>query len=89
LPLPIIERAWQVLEDLENENQTSIPQPDTSQLSLFQPITTAAREPADPTPNRIVDELESTDLNSMTPLQALNFLQKLQETARESRTESA
>lgn len=75
LPLPVVERAWAVLSQLE-----SIPKdraPDPAQLELFVRTPKPRPEPAPLHP--LISELKTTDVNAMTPLQALNFLAKLKE----------
>ena len=44
----------------------------TVQLTIFTPLS-----------QRIVDQIQSLDLNSLTPMQALNLLQELQQEVRE------
>jgi DNA mismatch repair protein MutS len=68
LPLPVIERARQVLLKHErSEKKTVAEESDASlQLTMFTPLS-----------QRILDRLEQTDINSLTPLQALNLLEEL------------
>jgi len=63
IPLPVIQRARQLLTQLESQSKDQsfvldIPQ----QMDLF------------PETNPILKELENLDLNSLTPLDALNQL---------------
>jgi DNA mismatch repair protein MutS len=44
----------------------STPQEQTMQMTIFTPLS-----------QRIVDRLQQTDVNSLTPLQALNLLEEL------------
>ena len=80
LPGGVINRAWEVLQDLENgasetraptrsRRRTKTPPPE--QLSLLQ-VTPAALE-----------DLLNMDIASMTPLEAINKLYELQERARD------
>ena len=82
LPIPIIERAWQLLETLEKKfpgtHMTEVP----NQLSLF------SSEPRQEDPklkekNQIINELQNANPDSMTPLQALTFLSSIQERVRD------
>ena len=98
LPAPVIERSWAILEELENGKKSGIATPShPDQMGLFEFATLARTQAAalpevpapvlEPTPTPApawVLELESTPIDSMTPLQALNFLARLQETARGS-----
>ncbi len=78
LPKPVIRRAEEILENLEQEVQGSpagaVPRRVThvQQLSLF------------PGSHPVLDELQELDLPSMSPLEAINKLYELQEKARES-----
>ena len=94
LPRPVIQRAWNVLEDLERHSPHA--ESDASeQLSLFggfgeqaeSPSTAAAPPVIEPHP--VILELEGANLNEMTPLQALNLLAKLREMSLESSAGSA
>ena len=80
LPSGVINRAWDVLRDLENgaldgsravagRRRTRAPAPE--QLSLLGPT------------SLVLEELSSLDLASMTPLEAINKLYELQEKARD------
>ena len=77
LPLDVIERAREVLKDHEQiENRASAllspardsNAPPPAQLTIFTPLT-----------QKIVDRLRDADLNSLTPLQALNLLHELKQ----------
>ena len=68
LPMSVIERARQVLRQHEQSEKRNVAQEiDTPlQLTMFTPLS-----------QRILDRLEQTDTNSLTPLQALNLLEEL------------
>ncbi|MFL5815878.1 MAG: DNA mismatch repair protein MutS [Bdellovibrionia bacterium] len=93
LPRPVIDRAWKVLDELENGNA----HPQAAQLSLFDLAAQAEpeQEPqieTQPEPKKeeelerlaILEDLKNLNLNAMTPLQALNELARLQDKYRES-----
>jgi len=68
LPASVIERARAVLRQHEQIEKQSIPTATPSiQMTLYTPLS-----------QRIVDRLQSTDVNSLTPVQALNLLEELQ-----------
>ena len=72
LPAPVVARAWQVLQLLEAghhvAHQPAPPPPDAAQLGLFiAPGTGAA-------PHPLLDELDRLDVNTLSPLEALNRL---------------
>ena len=71
LPATVIERARHVLRQHEKQERQSV-QIETAaepmQLTIFTPLS-----------QRIVDRIEATDVNSLTPLQALNLLEELQQ----------
>jgi len=74
LPSVVIERAKRVLKQHEKAERQSV-QVETSeplQLTIFTPLS-----------QRIVDRIEATDVNSLTPLQALNLLEELQQELKE------
>ncbi len=76
IPLDVIERAREVLKDHEqtarDASKLLTPQDDSApspaQLTIFTPLS-----------QRIVDRLHEADLNSLTPLQALNLLNELKQ----------
>jgi DNA mismatch repair protein MutS len=78
MPKPVIHRADEVLEELESNGGASSSKPAKKQhreeavpqLSLF------GQKP------EVVEELEKLDINSLTPLEALNKLYELQKKAR-------
>ena len=71
LPSAVIERAKHVLRQHEKQERQSV-QVETAaepmQMTIFTPLS-----------QRIVDRIEATDVNSLTPLQALNLLEELQQ----------
>ncbi len=71
LPAVVIERAKHVLRLHEKQERHSVQvetAPDPIQMTIFTPLS-----------QRIVDRIEATDVNSLTPLQALNLLEELQQ----------
>ncbi len=78
LPPAVIERARHVLRQHEKQERQSV-QTETAvepmQLTIFTPLS-----------QRIVDRIEAVDVNSLTPLQALNLLEELQQELREKGT---
>jgi DNA mismatch repair protein MutS len=68
LPTPVVARAWQVLALLEAGHHVvrqTPPSPDASQLGLFAPP---------PAPHPFLAELGGLDVNTLSPLEALNRL---------------
>ncbi|HUV68046.1 MAG TPA: DNA mismatch repair protein MutS [Terracidiphilus sp.] len=75
LPAPVIERAKHILRQHEKQERQSVQvetTPEPMQLTIFTPLS-----------QRIVDRIEATDVNSLTPLQALNLLEELQQEMKE------
>jgi len=71
LPTAVIERAKHVLKQHEKQERQSVQvetAPEPMQLTIFTPLS-----------QRIVDRIEQVDVNSLTPLQALNLLEELQQ----------
>jgi DNA mismatch repair protein MutS len=71
LPQAVIERAKHVLRQHEKQERQSVQvetEAEPMQLTIFTPLS-----------QRIVERIESTDVNSLTPLQALNLLEELQQ----------
>ncbi len=69
LPAVVIERAKRILRQHEKQERQSV-QVETAepvQLTIFTPLS-----------QRIVDRIAETDVNALTPLQALNLLEELQ-----------
>ncbi|MGA3372148.1 MAG: DNA mismatch repair protein MutS [Terracidiphilus sp.] len=77
LPSAVIERAKHVLRQHEKQERQSV-QVETAvdpvQLTIFTPLS-----------QRIVDRIEATDVNTLTPLQALNLLEELQQELKKNR----
>lgn len=88
LPAPVVERAWQVLEELEKSGAHSGSQTSSSEghLTLFNLDPPArGKKPRIEVrlePHPVVEELKTVNFNDLTPLQALNLLAKLQGDAR-------
>jgi DNA mismatch repair protein MutS len=75
LPSAVIERARHVLRQHEKQERQSVQvetEPDPMQMTIFTPLS-----------QKIVDRIEATDVNSLTPLQALNLLEELQQELKE------
>ncbi|HEY6490718.1 MAG TPA: DNA mismatch repair protein MutS [Terracidiphilus sp.] len=71
LPAAVIERARHVLRQHEKQEQQSVQQEtalEPMQMTIFTPLS-----------QRIVDRIEAVDVNALTPLQALNLLEELQQ----------
>ncbi len=76
LPAAVIERAKHVLKQHEKQERQSVQvetSPEPMQLTIFTPLS-----------QRIVDRIEATDVNALTPLQALNLLEELQQELKKS-----
>ncbi|MDE3187483.1 MAG: DNA mismatch repair protein MutS [Acidobacteriota bacterium] len=75
LPAAVIERARHVLRQHEKQERQSVQvetAPEPMQLTMFTPLS-----------QRIVDRIEAVDVNALTPLQALNLLEELQQELKE------
>jgi DNA mismatch repair protein MutS len=75
LPAAVIERAKHVLRQHEKQERQSVQVETTEeplQLTIFTPLS-----------QRIVDRIEAVDVNALTPLQALNLLEELQQELKE------
>jgi DNA mismatch repair protein MutS len=82
LPKPVVDRAWKILLQLETQNRGH----SSNQLSLFstpnsdgldsEDLESASENPAIET---LLQELENANINEMSPLQALNWIAKLQD----------
>ena len=74
LPPAVIERARHVLKQHEKQERSAAAEvqagaaPEPMQLTIFTPLS-----------QRIVDRIEEVDVNALTPLQALNLLEELQQ----------
>jgi DNA mismatch repair protein MutS len=77
LPPAVIERARRILKQHEKQERQSVQvetEPEPMQLTIFTPLS-----------QRIVDRIEQVDVNALTPLQALNLLEELQQELKDSR----
>jgi DNA mismatch repair protein MutS len=75
LPPAVIERARRILKQHEKQERSAVQvetQPEPMQLTIFTPLS-----------QRIVDRIEAVDVNALTPLQALNLLEELQQELKE------
>jgi DNA mismatch repair protein MutS len=77
LPAAVIERARRVLKQHEKQERSAAAGVESEtaepvQLTIFTPLS-----------QRIVDRIEATDVNSLTPLQALNLLEELRQELKE------
>jgi DNA mismatch repair protein MutS len=75
LPSAVIERAKRILRQHEKQERQSVQQettPEPMQMTIFTPLS-----------QRIVDRIEAVDVNALTPLQALNLLEELQQELKE------
>ncbi len=78
LPAAVIERAKHVLKQHEKQERQSVQvetTPEPMQLTIFTPLS-----------QRIVDRIEAVDVNALTPLQALNLLEELQQELKKAGT---
>jgi len=75
LPAVVIERAKHVLRQHEKQERQSVQvetAPEPMQMTIFTPLS-----------QRIVDRIEAVDVNALTPLQALNLLEEIQQELKE------
>ncbi len=75
IPSQVIDRAKHVLRQHEKQERQSVQvetAPEPMQLTIFTPLS-----------QRIVDRIEAVDVNALTPLQALNLLEELQQELKE------
>jgi DNA mismatch repair protein MutS len=78
LPQGVINRAWEVLADLEGNDGAG------KGTRGRRPRRTPARQmPLFDTAQPLVDEIRALDIPNMTPLEAINVLYQLQKTARD------
>ena len=73
LPAAVIERARRILKQHEKQERSAVADAQQAaeepmQLTIFTPLS-----------QRIVDRIEAVDVNALTPLQALNLLEELQQ----------
>jgi DNA mismatch repair protein MutS len=80
LPPQVIQRARQVLKQHERSERHNVAAETEAplQLTMFTPLS-----------QRILDRLQETDINSLTPLQALNLLEELQSEIKSSQGSKA
>ena len=89
IPKSVVSRAWKVLEELEQTNSLSVNVQDSNQLSLFA-MAPAREEPKiEFEPHPVLTQIGQLDTNQMTPLEALNWLARLQGMSRESDSKSS
>ena len=78
LPPAVIDRARHVLKQHEKQERSAAAEvqtgtaPEPMQLTIFTPLS-----------QKIVDRIEAVDVNALTPLQALNLLEELQQELKE------
>jgi DNA mismatch repair protein MutS len=75
LPAAVIERAKRILKQHEKQERQNVQvetEAEPMQLTIFTPLS-----------QRIVDRIEAVDVNALTPLQALNLLEELQQELKE------
>ena len=79
LPAKVVARARQVLRQHERSERTNVAAELDAplQLTIFTPLS-----------QRVIDRLDETDVNTLTPLAALNLLEELKEEIRAGRTAS-
>ena len=75
LPENVIERAKVILSDLEENARRE--KMAVRQLSFDETIPMVAESSVCETPSEIIEELEKVDVNVLTPIEALNILNKL------------
>ena len=77
LPKSVIQRSWKILAELESQGTPNgKPSKPTPQLSLFDHREATPLAP--PMAHPVLTELKDININDMTPIQALNFVVKLQ-----------
>lgn len=81
IPKSVINRAWQILKVLESKSAPQGSGIDLNQLNLFSAPAPLPVPMPDPRAAEIQAEIERADVNSMTPLQALNFVSRLRDLA--------
>ncbi len=72
IPKPVLNRAKDILSDLEKADITRGAEPSSTQTTMFVSDNTA----------KIIDELKEIDVNTLTPIQAINILCELREKAK-------
>src|SRR5690625_3319320 len=84
LPEPLIQRARQILNDLESSshpnNKATSDQETGDQLSFFEPIQIEHKidDQSNMLDKKIINEIKTLDLLDLTPLEAMNELYRLQ-----------
>ena len=75
LPRAVLERARHVLRQHERQERRSVEAEETAavQMTMFTPLS-----------QRIVDRIRATEINALTPLQALNLLEELKQELNEA-----
>ena len=85
MPGAVINRAWEVLGELENGAATGRPSDGVAGQTGSRSVTSPAQQlPLMATTSRALEELMALDVSSMTPLEAINKLYELQRRGRES-----
>ena len=79
LPGSVVHRAWEVLRELEAKSSAA----EAKGRRRKGPV--AEQLPLLTTPSRVLDDLLSLDVTSMTPLEAITKLYELQDSAREGK----
>lgn len=78
LPAPVIARAWEVLEDLEQSHSRGAHQThvvvNPNQLSLWAAPSPSESAPENETEREVLESLRDMNINALTPLQALQTL---------------
>jgi len=80
LPKSVVHRAQEVLTELEGDRETAVAKPSPGRRRK---VVTAQQISFFGQKTPVVEELEKLDINSLTPLEALNKLYELQKKARE------
>ena len=78
LPRPLINRAAEILDQLEKERSIEHKKTDENQMGLFSRTYASKREPGKIS-HPALDKLKNLDINNLTPLEALNALEQLKE----------
>lgn len=90
IPKPVIQRSWQVLKTLENqEAQIQSPVISTHQMSLFDTNQVQPEPTLSPQEITTLESLKNINPNEMTPIQALKFLADTKERFDESSSSTA
>jgi DNA mismatch repair protein MutS len=84
MPGAVINRAWEVLKELEGGPVLPNPNGRARSGRVKAPAPLAQQLPLLATTSPLLDELLALDVSSMTPLEAINKLYEVQEQARQS-----